>query len=210
MSQIASTLRIVPWLVAAVLGGSWGLAIAQAEQNAEERFDEARAQPTPVGRQGNWIVVPIPVANPTIGNGLQLAALYLHPKSAVDESAPGGTSGVVAMATDSGARLIGGFHDSSFASDRFRLNAFAGSGKFNLKFYGTSENSQLVDNPLPYQMDGTIGQVRGSVRVRGTENWFAGLTYQFLQSTLTFKTSEVTRSSPTCRGTSTAPASARR
>jgi len=189
-------LQIVPWLVATVFGGAWGLAIAQAEQNAEERFDEARANPTPVGRQGNWIVVPIPVANPTIGNGLQLAALYLHPKSAVDESAPGGTSGVVTMATDSGARLLGGFHDSSFANDRFRLNAFAGTGKFNLKFYGTSEDSQLVDNPLPYQMDGVIGQVRGAVRIRDTENWFAGLTYQFLQSTLTFKTSEVNPEQP--------------
>jgi len=189
-------LRIVPWLLAAALGGSCGLAIAQAEQNAEERFDEARAKPTPVGRQGNWIIVPIPVANPTIGNGLQLAALYLHPKSVVDENAPGGTSGVVAMATDSGARLLGGFHDSSFANDRFRLNAFAGSGKFNLKFYGTSENSQLVDNPLPYTMEGAIGQVRGSVRVRDTENWFAGLTYQFLQSTLTFRTSEVNPEQP--------------
>ena len=65
-----------------------GPAIAQAEQNAEERFDEARAKPMPVGRQGNWIVVPIPVANPTIGNGLQLAALYLHPKSAVENRYP--------------------------------------------------------------------------------------------------------------------------
>ena len=190
------TLRIVPWLVAGVLGGSCGLAIAQAEQNAEERFDEARASPTPVTRQGNWIIVPIPVANPTIGNGLQLAALYLHPKQAGEESSPGGTSGLVTMATDSGARLYGAFHDSSFADDRFRLNAFFGSGKFNLKFYGTSENSQLVENPLPYTMDGVIGQVRGAVRIRGTENWFAGLTYQFLQSTLTFRTSELNPEQP--------------
>ena len=100
------------------------------------------------------------------------------------------------MATDSDARLLGGFHDSSFANDRFRLSAFAGSGQFNLKFYGTSENSQLVDNPLRYQMDGTIGQVRGAVRIQGTENWFIGLTYQFLESTLTFKTSEVVPEQP--------------
>ena len=190
------TLQVVPWLAAAVLGASSGLAMAQAEQNAEERFDEARASPTPVTRQGNWIIVPIPVANPTIGNGLQLAALYLHPKQPGEESSPGGTSGLVTMATDSGARLYGAFHDSSFADDRFRLNAFFGSGKFNLKFYGTSENSQLVDNPLPYTMDGVIGQVRGAVRIRGTENWFAGLTYQFLQSTLTFRTSEVNPEQP--------------
>jgi len=195
-SESPRTLRIVPWLAAGVLGGSCGLAIAQAEQNAEERFDEARASPTPVTRQGNWIIVPIPVANPTIGNGLQLAALYLHPKQAGEESSPGGTSGLVTMATDSGARLYGAFHDSSFADDRFRLNAFFGSGKFNLKFYGTSENSQLVENPLPYTMDGVIGQVRGAVRIRGTENWFAGLTYQFLQSTLTFRTSELNPEQP--------------
>ena len=105
-----------------------------------------------MGRQGNWIVVPIPVANPTIGNGLQLAALYLHrqerrPTNRHPEPRPAWST----MATDSGARLLGGFHDSSFANDRFRLNAFAGSGQFNLKFYGTSENSQLVDNPLPYR-----------------------------------------------------------
>ena len=190
------TLQVVPWLAAAVLGASSGLAMAQAEQNAEERFDEARASPTPVTRQGNWIIVPIPVANPTVGNGLQLAALYLHPKQPGEESSPGGTSGLVTMATDSGARLYGAFHDSSFADDRFRLNAFFGSGKFNLKFYGTSENSQLVDNPLPYTMDGVIDQVRGAVRIRGTENWFAGLTYQFLQSTLTFRTSELNPEQP--------------
>jgi len=47
------TLQVVPWLAAAVLGASSGLAMAQAEQNAEERFDEARASPTPVTRQGN-------------------------------------------------------------------------------------------------------------------------------------------------------------
>jgi len=189
-------LRIVPWLVAALLGGPWGPAFAQAEQNTEERFDEARASPTPVARKGNWVIVPIPVVNPTIGNGLQLAALYLHPKSVVEESAPGGTSGVVTMATDSGARMLGAFHDSSFANDRFRLTAFAGAGQFNLKFYGTSENSPLVDNPLAYQMDGTIGQVRGAVRIGGTENWYAGLTYQFLQTTLTFKTSEPSPEQP--------------
>jgi hypothetical protein len=173
-----------------------GTALAGPEENAQERVDEARASPTPVAGKGNWVFVPIPVANPTIGNGLQLAALYLHPKKPGEASAPGGTSGLVAMATDSGARLLGGFHDNSFDDDRYRLSVFAGSGKFNLKFYGTSADSPFADDPLRYEMSGAIGQVRASMRIPGTDNWFGGLTYQFLQSTLTFRTSEASGELP--------------
>ena len=93
------------------LGASCAAARAQVDQHAEERFDEARANPTPIGGKGNWVVVPIPVANPTIGNGLQLAALYLHPKKPGEENAPGATSGLVAIGTDKGTRVFGGFHD---------------------------------------------------------------------------------------------------
>jgi hypothetical protein len=41
-------------------------------------------------------------------------------------------SGAAAMATDGGARLVGGFHDSSLYDDRFRIAAFAGIGEFHL------------------------------------------------------------------------------
>ena len=183
-------------LAALVLAALSGPARAQVDKNAEERFDEARANPTPIGGRGNWVIVPIPVANPTIGNGLQLAVLYLHPKQPGGESAPGSTSGLVALRTDKGAQVLGGFHDGSFDNDRYRLNAFAGSARFNLKFYGIGEHSPLVDHPVPYEMDGGLAQVRGGVRVPGTEHLYAGLTYQFLQSTLTFKASEISTELP--------------
>lgn len=191
-----SLLRLAPallpaWLIATPLPSA-----ARVEENTEERIDEARASPTPVVSKGNWVVVPIPVANPTIGNGLQLAALYLHAKRPGQEDAPGGTSGVVAVGTDRGTRVFGAFHDNSFDGDRFRLNAFVGSARFNLKFYGIGENSPLVDHPVPYEMDGGLAQVRGGVRIAGTEHLYAGLTYQFLQSTLTVKASDVSPELP--------------
>jgi hypothetical protein len=184
------------WLAAVALGASSSAALAQVDQHAEERFDEARANPTPIGGKGNWVIVPIPVANPTIGNGLQLAALYLHPKKPGDENAPGSTSGLVALGTDKDARVFGAFHDGSYDQDRYRLNVFAGSAKFSLKFYGTGENSPLADNPLPYVMDGGLTQVRGGIRIPGTEHAYAGLTYQFLQSTMTFKSSAISGDLP--------------
>ena len=183
-------------LIGAVLGASCTATLGQVDQHAEERFEEARANPTPIGSRGNWVIVPIPVANPTIGNGLQLAVLYLHAKKPGEENAPGTTSGLVALGTDKDAQVFGVFHDGSYEHDRFRLNVFAGSARFNLKFYGVGEHSPLVDNPVPYEMDGGIAQVRAGVRIPGTDNFYAGLTYQFLQSTLTFKASEVAGALP--------------
>ena len=188
--------RALRWLAGCLLGASCAQATAQVEKHAEERFDEAKANPTPIGEKGNWVIVPIPIANPTIGNGLQLAALYLHPKQPGLENAPGSTSGLVALRTDKGAQVLGGFHDGSYDNDRYRLNVFAGSARFNLKFYGIGEHSPLVDNPVPYEMDGGIAQVRGGVRIPGTDNFYAGLTYQLLQSTLTFKASDLSAELP--------------
>ena len=183
--------RVLACALSAAILACAGAAYAGPEVNTEERVDEAKAQPVVVAGKGSWVVVPIPVANPTIGNGLQAAVLYLHPKAADDVGSPGATSGAVAMATDTGARLLGVFHDGSFAADRYRVSAFAGAATFNLKFYGIGENAILADHPLTYRMSGAIAQVRGEARLPATQHWFAGVTYQFLQSTLTFQTSQL-------------------
>lgn len=31
-------------------------------------------------RKGKWLPVPVPVSNPTVGNGLALTLLYFHPQ----------------------------------------------------------------------------------------------------------------------------------
>jgi hypothetical protein len=178
-------------LLGLALAATVGGAIAGVEQNIEDRFDDARAKPAAAAQVGNWVIVPIPVANPTVGNGLQVAAMFLHPKGPSEEGARSTTSGVIAMATDSGSRLAGAFHDGSYADDRFRVTAFAGRGKFQLKFYGIGDVAIPESRAVPYEMSGTLAQVRGEGRVPGTENWFGGLTYQFLDATLTVQSSQL-------------------
>jgi hypothetical protein len=178
-------------LLSVVLTVPVGTAIAGVEQNVEDRFDEARAKPATVAQQGNWVFVPIPVANPTVGNGLQVAAMYLHPKAPGPQGGPSTTSGAIAMATDSGSRLLGAFHDGSYADDRYRLSAFAGRGKFQLKFYGIGDGAVAGSQAVAYEMSGTLAQVRGEVRLPGTDHWFTGLTYQFLDTTLTVQSSQL-------------------
>jgi Omp85 superfamily domain len=176
-------------------------ALAEAQQNFEEQVNDARAAPTPTSRNGNWVFVPIPVSNPTVGTGLQAAVLYLHPLRPGQDAAHSTTTGAGVMATDSGSRLAGAFHDASLANDRFRLSGFAGVGKFNLSFYGVGDGSALAGKSVPYEFSGGVGQVRGEARVPGTDHWFAGLTYLFVEASVTFKTSEAIAELPDLSGT---------
>jgi hypothetical protein len=169
-----------------------GAVVCGPEQNAEDRINEVRARPAPEVGKGNWVFVPIPVANPTVGNGLQLAALYLHPKRPGEESAPAATSGIAGMATDQGSRLLGAFHDGSLANDQYRISAFGGYGKFNLRFYGVGDRApNFSDNPLPYIVEGALLQLRGEARLVDNDRWFAGATYQFVDSSFTLETQQL-------------------
>ena len=46
------------------------------EENKEDELKDAEA----ISPKGNFVAVPIPISNPTVGNGLQAALFYLHPK----------------------------------------------------------------------------------------------------------------------------------
>jgi hypothetical protein len=186
-------MRLLAW---ALLGGHASAAWAGPELTTEKTVDEARARPVAVSESGSWVTVPIPVANPTVGNGLQVAVLYLHPQAAGEDSAPATTSGVVAMGTDRKTRLFAAFHDGSLSNDRYRISAFGGFGDFNLRFYGVGNQSPFADNPVPYRVKGALVQLRAEARLPGTEHWFAGATYQYLDSTFTLQASQATPGLP--------------
>ena len=195
--------RVPAWvrmLGAGALALHVGAALSGPEQNAEDSINEARSRPAPGAQKGNWVFVPIPIANPTVGNGLQLAALYLHPKKLGEEGAPAATSGIGAMATDTKSKLLGAFHDGSLANDQYRISAFGGYGVFNLRFYGVGDDSFFADNPAPYEVEGALLQLRGEARLFEGGRWFAGATYQFLDATFTLNTSQIVPGAPDLPG----------
>jgi hypothetical protein len=164
---------------------------AGAELATEDTVNEARARPGVESKSGNWVTVPIPVANPTVGSGLQVAVLYLHPKAADQERGPAATSGIAGMATDRKTRLLAAFHDGSLDNDRYRISVFGGFGEFNLRYYGVGDQSAFADDPLPYQVKGGLMQLRAEARLPDIEHWFAGATFQYLDSTFTLQASQV-------------------
>ena len=75
-----------------------GMLLAGPEQTSQEILEQSDKATAMHEKEGSWLPVPIPVSNPTIGTGLQVVLLYLHPKS--NETSPNATSGLAAMYTD--------------------------------------------------------------------------------------------------------------
>ena len=123
--------------------------------------------------KGNVVVVPIPMSNPTLGSGLQLAGLYLHP-SRGDGKGPNPTTGIGGIYTDSDSWVAGIFHQDYLFEDRLRVSAVAGAGSLKLEYYGFGGEGAFADRPLDYTLDMSIGYFRALWRLPGTEHWFAG------------------------------------
>ncbi|MFW2372423.1 MAG: BamA/TamA family outer membrane protein [Gammaproteobacteria bacterium] len=159
---------------------------ATIEQDLREQADRANEVKVAAGKQGTWLPVPIPVSNPTIGSGLQAALLYLHPHESEDTTVPHATSGIVGMYTDSDSWLAGGFHDGSWKEDLYRFRVIAGTGEFNLDFYGIGEGSSLRDNPVPYALSSDILLTQLLRRFPGSDNWYFGMRYMAINSNVVF------------------------
>lgn len=163
-----------------------------------EAFVESteRSQLTPNIDKGNWVIAPIPVSNPTLGTGLQLAALYLHPSRGKSDSSPNATSGLGVMYTDNDSWFAGLFHKTYLYDDRLRLMVAAGKGSLQLKYFGSGGGGVLAENPVGYSLDTNIGFARAQWRLPGTEHWFFGPAYTYGQGDVTLDFSSLVPSLP--------------
>jgi hypothetical protein len=172
--------------------------LADAQSNVTSTATDVKAASGAYEKkEGSWVFVPIPVSNPTFGNGLQLGALYLDAPTG-DE--PPATSGVGAMATDNDTRLVAAFRNQSFDHDRYRLTAILGGGQFAAKFYGIGPHSILADHPVDYRFNGEALALDGQMRVVPEHDWFVGLNIQQASSHITFEAPDIAAPLPPLTG----------
>lgn len=176
------------------------IAYGAGEQSLEREVVHAEQVGKAAPGKGNWVAVPIPVSNPTVGTGLQGVLMYLHPKKPGNEQAPNTTSGIATMYTDTHSWLVGGFHDASWANDQYRFTGIAGYGHFNLSYYGVGNNPALAKHPLAYSFSAALARAQLQVRVPGTRHWFVGAHYLFADGDVVFETGQLMPGLPDARG----------
>jgi hypothetical protein len=117
-----------------ILGGASPLSSIATESNIRQTAGEAvkPLEKTKKNRRlKNWVMMPVPISNPTIGTGLALGAMRLYK---LDEEAPASTLTIGGMWADSKSWAGGAYTRNYLKQDRLRINGGAGYADVNLKF----------------------------------------------------------------------------
>ena len=117
------------------------------------------------------VAVPVPVVDPTLGKGLAPAALVTFPASE-EASTPRSTFGLVAAYTDKKSWIVGGGLQLYLDEDRWRTGLNVGYGVINLGYYGTSSDSIFFDNPVGFEIEGSV--INATLQRRVAENFYLG------------------------------------
>jgi outer membrane protein assembly factor BamA len=128
--------------------------------------------------------MPIPVVDPTIGNGLAVGGLGTFRLDADDTVSPRSTVAVGAGYTDSRSYAFGASTSLYLDEDRYRVDALVGYGNANIKFYGIGSDSLFKDNPLDFNIRGVFASA--NARVRAVEHFYLGPLVKYLDSTASF------------------------
>lgn len=91
----------------------------------------------PDAKDGEWVVTPIPIVNPTLGAGLAVAAIYSFRPFPEDAESNPSTFAVGGFYTDSDSRAFGAGLKSSLAADRWRIKVAAAAVDLNYNLYAS-------------------------------------------------------------------------
>jgi hypothetical protein len=153
--------RVCSWLLVswALLGVAW----------AHGTDPETGKEPAAKAAKGDFVVVPIPISDPTMGKGLVATSAYFYPQSAQQkESQPASSTAIAALYTDNESFAYGIAQQNYWAEDRWRFNGILGSVDFNLELNSPDDN--LTTSHAKWEIEGTFLQAHFARQV--VKNWY--------------------------------------
>lgn len=138
---------------------------APAQAGEKEKFG--------FGKTPGYLIMPIPIANPTIGTGLAATALFNYKHNYDDTESPTSSTGLFGMYTNTDSWMAGAFQRSYLAEDQYRVSAFIGYMSLNLEFFGIGDDSPLANNPIDYNVSGVFTRPRFLTEIFDTQ-WYLG------------------------------------
>ncbi len=169
-----------PWL--------WG-AVPAMDDSGSSGSIESKSKKKP--KRGEFVIAPIPVINPTLENGLALGVGYLYHLDKDDLNSPPSITGIGAFRTSNGSR--GGVLAQKFVlkQNKYRLLMVVGRADIHFNFFGIGANAGDAGRSVPLEVEGRGLLIDGSMRVF-RRNWFAGLRYYGMRSTINIDRANVT------------------
>lgn len=159
---------------------------AETTQDPDEDLSEIDTRPTIAPdirdddtklkiQKGDFVIVPIPISNPTLGTGLIVGAAYFYAQTAEQAKVqPASMTGAGAMYTtnDSRAFLIG--QQNYWKKDRWRFTGAVGAADLRLSLLTADESSD--GTRVDYRVSGPLLFAQLARRISG--DWYGGLRFQ--------------------------------
>ena len=127
-------------------------------------------------QKGDFVAVPIPLSDPTLGTGLIGAAAYFYPQTEEQKaSQPASFTGAGAMYTNNDSWAVGVAQQSYWDADTWRLHAVAAYADFKFVLRDPATEGQTG---LNWDVRGSIFQ--GILSRRLVDPWYIGLLARYL------------------------------
>lgn len=128
-------------------------------------------------KRGEFAVAPIPMVNPTIGNGGGAAALYAT-RLGNDDVSPPSSFGAGGFVTERGSWAVGLGARLYLQQDRYRISVAGGGGVFNYNFFGTGTAAGDAGISIPLSQQSKAFLIEPKIRI--FPHWYLGPRYHFI------------------------------
>ena len=122
-------------------------------------------------QDGDFVAVPIPISNPTVGNGLVVGSAYFYPQTPEQEALqPASLTGIAGMYTSNASRALVLAQQNYWGGDRWRFTGAGGAMdvRLNLRTEDETSSGQRLD----WQVKGAFLLARILRRLSG--DWYGG------------------------------------
>jgi hypothetical protein len=150
----------------------------ETSHGSHSRTPDLRGEDHPlIGKKGNFLVVPIPLSNPSLGSGLVLGAAYFYAQSGEQKKTqPASVTALAVMKTsnDSTATILG--HEQFWGNGKWRAHGAAGTATLNLELLAPDPDGLGLSSE--WLIDGNMAYADVLRRITG--KWYAGIQARYV------------------------------
>ena len=122
-------------------------------------------------QRGDFVAVPIPLSNPTLGAGLIGGAAYFYPQTEEQKAAqPASLTGVAGMYMDNDSKALAIVQQNYWSNNRWRFTGAAGAADLRLSLLSADDAGNGLN--LDWRLKGNFAFARLSGQVR--KGWYTG------------------------------------
>lgn len=138
-------------------------------------------------QRGNFVVVPIPISNPTLGTGLVAGGAYFYGQTAEQRAEqPASLTAVAGLYTDNDSRALVLGHQNYWSKNRWRFTGAIGAADLRLSLPVPDELG--FDETTDWKIDGAFLFGKLARKIGGS--WYGGLQIRAIDAEQSFALAE--------------------